>query len=646
LDVLGAERAGWIGGVDGLDGAGLALTVGLVLAAGGALLVLVVPVGGRLAAPQVVAVIGLFMAQAALGSVSGHDLVVAAAATAGFVALVAAAREVDGLAVAAWAGAAAAVLTWLDLALSSLAGVADLDRLTFHELWTSGNGVGLLTAALLVLTPLAVVREESLRRVGATATGTLLTGIAVLPVLDNGTTDVALASLIAGGLWTAAAYAVPRARLAVPTVPAALSLVPGALVAAAMSAHALESALTPNASLRLDPGTPIASSLLLVPTVGVVVALVLALVPSAARQATFVRVVVAALLLAGTATLALQPVGLWTVVAALALVATAYVADGLRRDEAAALGQVVAAVALLVATLAVAAPSTGLLLVPLVLLSASAATTMLTGRFPSAAAAGGLVLAPSLAGLTWVLGDLAGLDAFRAVPVLVVLSALALGRPHLEVELPAAVAGAIAALAVVPVATDESISLALHLTLTGALLVVHSLVHPARRPVAFAGTALLVLATWVRLADLGVSAPEAYTVPTAVLLLVVGLVRMRRDAGSSTTVTLLPGLLLATVPSFLQVLATDPVSARAALLGAGCLVLAVGGAQLSWSAPLLVGSVVGALLALLELAPYAAETPQWIIIGLAGTTLVVVGTTWERRVVDLHKAAHYVGRLR
>ena len=74
--------------------------------------------------------------------------------------------------------------------------------------------------------------------------------------------------------------------------------------------------------------------------------------------------------------------------------------------------------------------------------------------------------------------------------------------------------------------------------------------------------------------------------------------------------------------------------------------LTVGGAQLRWSAPLLVGATTGGLLTLVELAPYAAETPQWVVIGLAGTVLVVVGTTWERRVVDLQRAATYVGRLR
>ena len=52
------------------------------------------------------------------------------------------------------------------------------------------------------------------------------------------------------------------------------------------------------------------------------------------------------------------------------------------------------------------------------------------------------------------------------------------------------------------------------------------------------------------------------------------------------------------------------------------------------------------LVVLRELAPYAVAIPQWVLIGLAGTVLTVVGVTWERRVRDLRAASTYVGRLR
>ena len=56
--------------------------------------------------------------------------------------------------------------------------------------------------------------------------------------------------------------------------------------------------------------------------------------------------------------------------------------------------------------------------------------------------------------------------------------------------------------------------------------------------------------------------------------------------------------------------------------------------------------MVGGLLVLREVAPYAEATPRWVLIGLAGTLLTVVGVTWERRVVELREAAAYLGRLR
>ena len=119
---------------------------------------------------------------------------------------------------------------------------------------------------------------------------------------------------------------------------------------------------------------------------------------------------------------------------------------------------------------------------------------------------------------------------------------------------------------------------------------------------------------------MGVHAPEAYTLPTAVVLVLVGFHRLQPGPGRPTMTALLPGLVLATVPSLLWVL-VDPVSTRAALLGLACLVLLLGGAALRWTAPVVVGGLVGGVLVLRELAPYAAETPQWVLIGAAGTLL-------------------------
>ena len=181
--------------------------------------------------------------------------------------------------------------------------------------------------------------------------------------------------------------------------------------------------------------------------------------------------------------------------------------------------------------------------------------------------------------------------------------------------------------------------------MAGVLVTTSSLLHPTRRFLAWPGGLLLAMATWVRLADLGVTTPEAYTLPSALVLTGVGCWRLSRDERTGTMRSLAPGLGLATVPSLLVVL-DDPTSLRALLLGLGCLALVLAGVTLRWSAPLVVGSVVGAVLVLRELAPYAAALPSWVVIGLSGTVLLVVGVTWESRMRDVRTATQYVSRLR
>jgi membrane-bound ClpP family serine protease len=90
----------------------------------------------------------------------------------------------------------------------------------------------------------------------------------------------------------------------------------------------------------------------------------------------------------------------------------------------------------------------------------------------------------------------------------------------------------------------------------------------------------------------------------------------------------------------------EPASLRALLLGVACLALTVGGAVARWSAPLVVGASVGALLVLRELAPYAHHVPTWTAIGVSGVALLVVGVTWESRMHDVRRAARYLDSLR
>jgi cell division protein FtsW (lipid II flippase) len=157
---------------------------------------------------------------------------------------------------------------------------------------------------------------------------------------------------------------------------------------------------------------------------------------------------------------------------------------------------------------------------------------------------------------------------------------------------------------------------------------------------------VLALASWVRLWDLGVPGPEAYTLPSAAVLLVVGLLHLRRTPEAGTMRALSPALSLALVPSLLWALGGEP-GPRALLLGLACLVLVLAGARLGWTAPMTFGASVGALLVLRLAAPYIGDAvPRWVLIGAAGALLIAVGTTWERRLAEARQLRSYVRALR
>ncbi len=172
-----------------------------------------------------------------------------------------------------------------------------------------------------------------------------------------------------------------------------------------------------------------------------------------------------------------------------------------------------------------------------------------------------------------------------------------------------------------------------------------ALTRPDRRAAGWVGGLLLAAATWVRLAEIGVRAPEPYTLPTALALLVTGWFRTRHDPQVGTLAAWGPGLCLGLVPSLLWAMA-EPLSWRAVVLGAACLALTVAGAQLRLAAPFVWGASVGAVLALWEIVPPAFELSAWLSMGVVGTVLLVLGASWEQRVQDARAALGYVRGLR
>jgi hypothetical protein len=187
---------------------------------------------------------------------------------------------------------------------------------------------------------------------------------------------------------------------------------------------------------------------------------------------------------------------------------------------------------------------------------------------------------------------------------------------------------------------------AVYLTVAGSVLVATSLLRADRRLLGWPGGALLAAASWVRLWDLGVHTPEAYTLPSAVALLAVGMVHLGHAPRAGTLRPLSPGLGLALVPSLLWSL-EEPATLRSLLLGLGCFALVLAGVRVRWAAPVLWGATTGLLLVLRLAAPYVgAAVPRWVLIGAAGAVLIAMGVSWERRLADARHLAHYLHGLR
>jgi hypothetical protein len=611
LDLVGARRAGWLGAPT--DESFVSLVGGVVFVGS---LSLCLP-ARRLVMPQLAATLGLGLFLLAVDAPTQHPQVLATVCVLSFTGLAILGRWLR-LAVLPWAAGASAGLSYL--VLVSLAAGDAVEHPTLRGLWLEGHAVGMLAVAGLVLLPWALVpTHDELRQVVCAASVSALTWIVALPVLDEGATRIALVAAAATTVWTLVSAAAPPRWYAVPRVPLAGSVLVLVPVPAYLGAQAVANLFTvadpftADWLVRLQPEPHFANPLLpplAVAVVGLAAALTLP------RPRRIRSVVLGTAALTALLTAAQYPLPLVAFVAMLGPFG-----------------------------LVVAFPSAMLTLLVLGEITLLA-TYVMVRRGGQAASLAGLVLPAAIAGFLWTGGHLLEVrHDVSSLVTLLVLGLLALAVPRFEVELIAALAALVGAASGITYATDVSVSLAVHLTLAGMLVTASSLLHRDRRPLAWLGGLLLAAATWVRLYDVGVEAPEAYTLPTAVALVLVGVYRLIRDFDADTMTTLLPGLALATVPSLLWAL-VDPVSPRAALLGGGCLVLLLGGAALRWSAPVIVGGLVGGALVLRELAPYAEQTPQWVLIGSAGLVLLATGISWEARVRDLRRAAAYLGRLR
>jgi hypothetical protein len=182
-------------------------------------------------------------------------------------------------------------------------------------------------------------------------------------------------------------------------------------------------------------------------------------------------------------------------------------------------------------------------------------------------------------------------------------------------------------------------------TVAGTGVVVLGLTSSRRTWYRWVGSGLLGVAYVLRLAASNVDVVEAYTLPFAAFLLIVGLWAMSKEPDVGSVRALLPGVALALLPSLPQAL-DEPTGLRALLLGAAAAIALAVGTWRRWQVPFVAGAIVLALLTVANLGPVALAVPRWTLLAAAGVVFGGAGITWEDRVRDGRAAIRYVGSMR
>jgi hypothetical protein len=521
-----------------------------------------------------------------------------------------------------------------------------LDEVDIAGLWSEGHAVGWVICIALAAAVAAVPRLALPMRCSASAVAALGLELLVLRPLEGSSDNLILGCLtVVCGLAAASTLVLPRpwrVGAAAGAVPAGLGaagiVVPSVLYALGVALSGTKRPWTWSVSDRssFQRIEPIAAPWL-VGVAAVVVAAAVFLV--VARRLPGLATAFVAVVASGAVVTLRYSMPLWGVVTVLgaSTVATAFGAVTMRSRGVAI---VAAGSACLTLSAALGSDITTLVVAAGLAVALAAIGWRVTDPEASAATAmsgvllGALAVAAAFhhAGLREN-GISYAVVGFGALVVLAAQMRPAGGhhRSRLGFELGAMVVQTVGV--ALAVSYDIDLQTPIALTVAGASLACVALVSEDRRPASAAGGLLLAAATWVRLAAVGVTVVEAYTLPSATVLVVLGTIRMLRVPGVSSITSLSPGLLLAMVPSLL-VAVPEPTSVRALLLGVGAVVTVLAGAILRWVCPLLVGGVVLVVLALVNLAPYADAIPRWVLFALLCAVLTFLGVTWEKRLRD------------
>jgi hypothetical protein len=152
-------------------------------------------------------------------------------------------------------------------------------------------------------------------------------------------------------------------------------------------------------------------------------------------------------------------------------------------------------------------------------------------------------------------------------------------------------------------------------------------------------------ALWLLLAAEQVALVEAYTLPAAAVGLAAGALAVRARPALSSWLAYGPGLAAALLPSLASVLVAGVQPGRRLLLGAGALLVVLLGARWRRQAPVVLGGLVLAVVALHELVSGWDRVPRWLFLAAGGFALIGLAVTYERRRRELARLRVAVARM-
>jgi len=148
-----------------------------------------------------------------------------------------------------------------------------------------------------------------------------------------------------------------------------------------------------------------------------------------------------------------------------------------------------------------------------------------------------------------------------------------------------------------------------------------------RRTLFWAAVGCEIVAWWLLMALADVALPEAYTLPFALLALLVGLLELRHRAELSSWYAYGPALVAAFLPTLAILLTGDDSALRQVLLLLGGVATLIFGSYRRQQAPVIIGAVVTALATLRVLFSFG----PWLVLIPVGVLLLAFGASNENR---------------